>query len=375
MKNNDHAGGALEPKSFLLRHVFACFLAASTAFLIFWGALVPSHDAGLSVPDWPTSYGKWWLWLHEMEGNIFWEHMHRVIAASVGFLTLSFALWTGWAEPRRWVRWLSYAALAAVVAQGILGGITVHYMLPTPISVSHACLAQIFFCMTIALAFVTSPLYVRGLRGSDKSFRGARRLAAGTVALVFLQLLIGAIMRHTDSGLAVPDFPYAYGDVKPGQLWPALDDASVAAYNRHRMATFTPIFDEDHFHVDRFQILVHMLHRAGALLVTTAILTLAGFLLARHRDDLPLGAGAIILLGLVFIQITLGIYTVWTRKAPFVASFHVFFGALILGCVWFLALRIWTLERRGAASGSSAKDMAAENAPRPRRGAQEILAS
>src|SRR3954464_13466586 len=142
-------------------HRFSKFLVCCTVLLILAGSLVTSHDAGLSVPDWPTSYG--WnmftfppsMWV----ANILYEHGHRLIASSVGFLTIILAVWLWMAEPRRWLRWLGIAALVAVIAQGILGGLTVLYFLPAPVSTAHAVPPEIFFCMTVALALFPPPTW------------------------------------------------------------------------------------------------------------------------------------------------------------------------------------------------------------------------
>src|SRR5262245_41798500 len=118
-------------------HAFACLMVGATLLLICAGGHVKSNEAGLSVPDWPTTYGqnmftyppsKW-------TGGILWEHSHRLIASSVGFLTIVLAVVLWLYEPRKWVRWLGVAALAAVILQGVLGGLTVWYKLPAPISV------------------------------------------------------------------------------------------------------------------------------------------------------------------------------------------------------------------------------------------------
>jgi heme A synthase len=127
-------------------HRFALFTACCTAFLIFVGGLVTSTESGLAVPDWPLSYG---MLFPPMVGGIFYEHGHRMVASFVGLLTVILAIWTWRRETRAWVRRLSLAALAAVILQGLLGGLTVLYLLPTPISMTHACLAQTFFCMTV----------------------------------------------------------------------------------------------------------------------------------------------------------------------------------------------------------------------------------
>jgi cytochrome c oxidase assembly protein subunit 15 len=123
-------------------HRWALFTTCCTAFLIFVGGLVTSTDSGLAVPDWPLSYG---MLFPPMVGGIFYEHGHRMAAAFVGFLTVILAIWTCVKEDRSWVRWLSLTALAAVVLQGILGGLTVLYLLPASISMTHACLAQTSF--------------------------------------------------------------------------------------------------------------------------------------------------------------------------------------------------------------------------------------
>ena len=123
-------------------HAYAVFVAFATLLPIIAGALVTSNDAGLSVPDWPTSFGSFRM--PRMVGGVLYEHGHRMIAATVGLLTLILALWVWWKEPRRWARWLALAAVLAVVAQGVLGGITVLFYLPVAISAGHATLAQMW---------------------------------------------------------------------------------------------------------------------------------------------------------------------------------------------------------------------------------------
>src|SRR6266478_5767450 len=144
--------------------LFAALVAASTAVLIFAGGLVTSTGSGLSVPDWPNTYG-WFMFafpLEKMVGGILYEHGHRLIASTVGFFTIILAAWLWMSEPRRWMKWLGVAALGAVIAQGVLGGLTVMFFLPAPISTAHAGLAEIFFCMTVAIALFTSPRWIDG---------------------------------------------------------------------------------------------------------------------------------------------------------------------------------------------------------------------
>ena len=124
-------------------HRFATLVAVCTLLLIFIGGLVTSTGSGLAVPDWPLSYGQVFP---EMVGGVAYEHGHRMAAATVGLLTVVLALWLWNREPRKWVQRLGVGALITVVCQGILGGITVLFLLPTAVSVSHAALAQIFLC-------------------------------------------------------------------------------------------------------------------------------------------------------------------------------------------------------------------------------------
>lgn len=178
-------------------HYFAVLTACITLLLIVAGALVTGNEAGLSVPDWPLSYGSlnppW-------EGNIRYEHGHRLIAAFVGLLTIALAVWVWKKETRGSVRKLGWIALGVVVAQGILGGVTVLWYLPAPISVLHACLAQTFFCLVVSLAWLSSPVWARRHQAASYSLP-LNRLAMVTAGAIYLQLLLGAIFRHTQSGI------------------------------------------------------------------------------------------------------------------------------------------------------------------------------
>src|SRR3954447_1027411 len=140
-------------------HRYATLVAASTVILIAAGGMVTGTGSGLSVPDWPNTYGGFMFSfpMDKWVGGIFYEHSHRLIASTVGFLTVVLAIWTWRVEPRAWVRWLGVSALGAVIVQGLLGGLTVLLLLPAPVSIGHAGLAQLFFCITITLATATSP--------------------------------------------------------------------------------------------------------------------------------------------------------------------------------------------------------------------------
>jgi cytochrome c oxidase assembly protein subunit 15 len=179
-------------------HRWSILLACCTLLLVVAGGLVTSRDAGLSVPDWPLSYGKL---MPPMEGGILYEHGHRMVATTVGLFTIVSMLWLLRAESRRWLRWLGVAALAAVIAQGILGGLTVIYLLPWWISTSHACLAQLFFSTTVAIALFTSHWWIGGLREIEEDPRyPIRTISLLAPFCVLAQLALGAAARHKAIG-------------------------------------------------------------------------------------------------------------------------------------------------------------------------------
>ena len=180
-------------------HRFTVFAAACTFLLLIAGALVTSNDAGLAVPDWPLSYGSI---APPMVGGIFYEHAHRVAATFVGLLTIVLAVWFQRSEARRWVQRLGWVALGAVIAQGVLGGLTVLFYLPVSISVAHATLAQIFFGTLVSLAIFTSRWWQTAqAHAEDSGAPRAQALAVLTVAAIFLQLILGAAFRHKGFGI------------------------------------------------------------------------------------------------------------------------------------------------------------------------------
>jgi len=181
-------------------HFYAIFVAGATFLLIIAGALVTSNDAGLSVPDWPTSFGSFHM--PRMVGGVKYEHGHRMIAGTVVVLTVILALWLWRSEERRWVRRLGGLAVLAIIAQATLGGITVLYLLPVDISVAHACLAQLFFCIMVSIALFTDPDWRWDqLKFEDPSTPSLRRLSVATTVLIFVQLLLGATFRHHGFGI------------------------------------------------------------------------------------------------------------------------------------------------------------------------------
>ena len=186
-------------------HRFAVFLAACTFLLLIAGALVTSNEAALSVPDWPLSYG---TLTPPMVGGIRYEHTHRVIAATVGLLTMVMALLLWRREERRWVRNLGFAAIGVVIAQGVLGGLTVLLYLHYGIPVAHACLAQIFFGIVVSLAVFTSRWWASERpQFDDPGSPSIHTLATANAVAIFLQVVLGAGFRHQD----IPIWPHVAG--------------------------------------------------------------------------------------------------------------------------------------------------------------------
>lgn len=173
------------------------FVAAATLILIMAGGLVTSTGSGLSVPDWPLSYGGFFP---PMVGGIRFEHSHRVIAGFVGLCTLALSIAIQCLEKRPWVRRLGWIASLAVLTQAILGGITVIYLLPTAVSVTHACLAQSFFSLIACLTLFQSRQWMEGKKLQSASAKSFQRLVVTTTCFAFLQLVAGAVVRHTEGG-------------------------------------------------------------------------------------------------------------------------------------------------------------------------------
>jgi cytochrome c oxidase assembly protein subunit 15 len=301
---------------------FALATAVATLVLIGLGGLVTSHEAGLSVPDWPTTYGyNMFLFpVSKWVGGIFFEHTHRLMASLVGFLTAILAIWLWIKEPRRWMRWLGIAAFFGVVLQGVLGGLRV-VKLKDQIGIFHAALAQLFFVLLCVITLCSSRwwrnMLVTWKPQIDRA--GLRNLLLITTVLVFGQLALGATMRHQHAGLAIPDFPLAYH-----KIWPSLDAGSVAAYNAQR----ADVNGENS--ITAFQIVLQMVHRVVALAIFCLVLVCARAVRRNLGSDHPLAKLSLAWVGLLLAQIILGVATIWSNKAADVATAHVVCGALIL---------------------------------------------
>ena len=309
-------------------------LVISTLLLIFAGALVKSHEVGLSVPDWPTSYGyqMFSFPLTDMIGGIFYEHGHRLIATVVGLMTLILAFTIYYTDHRLWLKKTAFFALGLVIIQGLFGGLTVLLFLPTPVSVIHAILAQTFLMVTIFISYGLSIERANRILNEKTDYKVLRFPTYLVTGIVFIQLIIGALMRHTESGLAIPDFPLSGGYIIP-------------AFNQEMLNTIQSMqFESGLPFVTLSQIIIHYFHRMGALAVAFSIgwLTLKIIQSKISNEKIYQLAGYLIIL--LIIQITLGAFTIWSVKEPFITSIHVINGAVILGVSTLLILRVSSVK-------------------------------
>ncbi len=336
------------------------------------GGLVTSHEAGMTVPDWPNSYGynMFFFPVSKWIGGIFYEHTHRLVASGVGFLTSILALWLfgknsrgflrwvsgifivagvalcpvfpthaaenlslsvmgllGFAasfrwpncEPSpKWLRILGVVAFLAVVAQGVLGGLRVT-LLKDQIGIFHATLAQVYLFLMCAIALFLSDFWHDLPVRAQFDLHRFRPLIIVATVLILCQLMLGATMRHQHAGLAIPDFPAAYG-----KIWPATDAASLQRYNSNRVEVigYQPITE--------FQIELQMTHRMMALVIFATV----GICAFRARREFGskhwLSRLTLAWFGLILTQAFLGATTIWTNKSADIATAHVACGALCL---------------------------------------------
>jgi cytochrome c oxidase assembly protein subunit 15 len=373
----------------LLINRFAVFTAVITLALVGLGGLVTSHGVGMAVPDWPNTYGynMFFFPISQWVGGIFYEHTHRLLASTVGLLTCTLALWLYGTKARPFMRWTGFALIAvsllalfaapthwpdalvlgatggaltaasflwprcspspkylrnlglaaffAVVLQGVLGGLRVVW-LKDQIGIFHATLAQLFFVLLCSIALFTSrwwnaaPNTDASKSESDFGLRISpfAALFLGTTVLILAQLILGATMRHQHAGLAIPDFPLAYG-----KLWPATDPAAVALYNQHRLEV------TDANPITATQIILQMTHRILAIVILLTVGFCAWVANRRLHINTGLQPGAprqacsrlsLIWLGLILTQAFLGAATIWSNKAADIATAHVLVGALSL---------------------------------------------
>jgi cytochrome c oxidase assembly protein subunit 15 len=288
-------------------HRFALLVACATFFLIIAGANVTSHDAGLATSDWPLSNGQVFP---KMVGNLFWEHGHRMVATAVGILTIVLAIYLQVRERRSWVRRLGWIALGGVIAQGLLGGLTVKLNLPLAVSAAHATLAQLFFLITVSLAVFTSRSWIAPASSVSENGEGVsiRALCVVALAVILTQLVLGATLRHS----ATWD-----QDLPTGLL---------------------------------------LAHIGGAIVVTVVLGATVATVMLRHGAEKYLATPALVAGSLLFIQLLLGLAAYITRAAspfepqplnPMISATvaHVAVGALVFATTIVLTLRVFRVLR------------------------------
>ncbi len=283
-------------------HWFAMFVACATFILLIAGALVTSNDAGLSIPDWPTSFGSFSV--PHLHGGVQYEWSHRAIAFTTGLITIGIAVWTWISDRRLWMKGLAIGALATIIAQGILGGLTVLYFQPPMVSSAHAAVAQTFFCIACAIALFTSRSWVQNAPvqhpyelGSDNGHPSLLTLSFLSIFILYAQLILGAMFRHH------------------GMSW-----------------------------------LPHVLN---APVVAVVITWTAVRALSRYSKDDAIRRSAIVMLSLLIAQLFLGFLAFMTRvewgrdagqpEFPMVISTvaHVVAGALLLASTVILTIQVW----------------------------------
>jgi cytochrome c oxidase assembly protein subunit 15 len=296
--------------------VYAMVTAVAAFILLLSGGLVTSKGVGMTVPDWPNSYGyNMFLFpISRWVGGIFYEHVHRLIASGVGLMTIILAISLWMAEPRKWVRVLGYIAVATVIVQGVLGGLRVTMILDE-LGIFHGMLAQAYVSLLVVICIATSKAFATGGARWRWHAPGLMRWAVVLTALVYLQLAIGAIMRHEHAGLAIHDFPLAYG-----QIWPMVNAEQLAAINVQRIASGEVPTTIGFIHIQ-------MLHRLMAVVLAGLVIAYAW---QARRAAMGVRIASRWWVALVFVQIALGAWTIWSNKAADVTTAHVAVGALIL---------------------------------------------
>jgi heme a synthase len=283
--------------------------------------MVTSKGAGLAVPDWPTTFG-YNMFLFPVSkwiGGILFEHAHRLIASSVGFLSIILAIWLWYREDRQWLRSLGLIALALVILQGVLGGLRVT-MLKDEIGILHACLAQAFLGLVVVIALATTKFWrtLSNVVVDAEKLAPIKTIAIAITVAVYIQLALGATMRHQHRDLAILDFPTAYG------AWiPDTSEYKLALINAWRNAHG---FSE----VSGFQIWLQMVHRFLALVIAVAVIVFCSRVGRDARRIAALRRLSILWLLLIFVQLMLGAWTIWSNKAADIATAHVAMGAIML---------------------------------------------
>ncbi|TVR55618.1 MAG: cytochrome oxidase assembly protein [Puniceicoccaceae bacterium] len=290
---------------------YSLFALLWTTFLLYAGGFTTSIQAGMAFLDWPLSNGSINPAGWTQEQDQLAEHSHRLLGMIVGLLMIGLAVWLHRREPRGWLRLLGRLALLLVILQGLLGGARVlldelnlthleHNRYALTFAVLHACMAQVFLCLLVAVTAALSRSWIERKAGLPRpASANVTRWGWIACAALFLQLLVGALMRHNHAALAIPTFPLT----PEGGLIPSLWD---------------------------FKVAIHFAHRVGAVVVLGAIGAFLWFLLRDPATRRSLAPGAGILAGLLLLQIYLGALVVWTVRNPQSATMHMLVGAFLL---------------------------------------------
>jgi heme a synthase len=347
-------------------HLLAWLLALSIFPLLWFGGMVTSKGAGMSVPDWPNTFGynmflvPWEKWSPWVSGGVFWEHSHRLLGAWAGVVAIALVV-SAWVVGRqRWVGVYATLLLVCICIQGIKGGLRVTESSLT-LAIAHGIFAQIVFCASCLFVLLTSqtwltkwsmvrltgdPLTGDRLTGdATRSIsRKVRWLLSAVVVLCVVQLSIGAVMRHQPNrgvnggpGLAIPDWPLHYGKVMP-----PMSRAKVEEVNQLRPFTYNlpPIEVKD--------VHLHFTHRLGAYTLATVALVAGVFMLTKFKGMFSVKVGGAVLIGLVAMQITWGVLTVLYRKPADIATLHQATGALLFMTSVVMCCISWVWTQRSA---------------------------
>lgn len=329
-------------KSAIWLHRFAALLVIATFALLALGGTVTSHGYGLAVPDWPTTYEhNMFLFPPSMwVGGIFWEHTHRLMGSLVGFLTIALAVWLWLTQKHRpWLRWFGVAMLLMVIVQGVMGGLRVTQDPTSPVlaiglATVHGITAQLFLCGAVLAAAATGRFWLKRAKRGSWSIN---KPCAALLLILLIQLTLGSAMRHTGSGLAIPDFPSAYGQVIP----PMTAQGIEAAADR-----VLPADADVEAYPQPWQVGVHFAHRVWAGVVIAATMFVIAKIAPANERSISFIVMAIV--AVLLVQLGLGASVIWTGRHPQMATAHQMMGAVLMALVTWLTVRVSIVGVPGA---------------------------
>lgn len=319
-------------------HVYAVLLVLATFALVAVGGNVTSIDAGLSVPEGWTTGGYFSplaplaVWWDDLATR--WEHSHRLLGTLVGLLTIGLVGWLWLTQRSRpWLRYLGLVLLGMVIVQGVMGAARVD-LVSTILALIHGVFGQVILATSVLIAAATSRVWLRSANRSPQAAdvaSGLRLLSLVFVALLVGQLVLGASVRHFKAGLAIPDFPTSYG------RWiPPFDQQAIDQAYMRLLPTDLPVRP-----ATTTQVAIHFAHRVAALVITMVGFWLVAAVIARLPARREVIGPVFTLIGLLFLQITLGAFVIWSGKYPATATAHQATGAALLAVAVWLAIRIY----------------------------------